>query len=82
MAMSRFEAEPRATRPTAYAGWQLELEQIADEEGMDLFWCAWAYSPAECCRHLESLPGVLPQLIARAKWSDACAGRRDLRRVS
>jgi hypothetical protein len=78
--MSRFEAEPRATKPPQFEAWLAELEEIADSEGVDLLCVAWLYSPVEPCDYLGRLPGLMQELLARARWADACAGRRDLRR--
>lgn len=69
-------------KPPAFEGWLCELCEIADTEGLDLLVMAWLYSPIEACDYLAAVPGLEQLLIARAKWSDACAGRRDLRRVS
>jgi hypothetical protein len=68
-------------KPRDYEAWHAELEEIADCEGFDLWAFCWLYSPKECSDYLASLPGAVQTLIARAKWADACAGRR-LRRVS
>jgi hypothetical protein len=59
--------------PTDFESWHAEISLIADQEGCDLFFLAWMYSPAECCDYLASLPGELERLIARARWADRCA---------
>jgi len=77
-----FDGVAYPPKPPAFEGWLCELCEIADTEGLDLFVMAWLYSPIPCCEYLAAVPGLEQLLIARAKWSDTCAGRRDLRRVS
>ena len=74
--------EPVPTKPRDYDGWLLDLGLVADSEGMELFCFALLYAPETCVRYLSAHPAIVASLVARARWADRCAGRRDLRRVS
>lgn len=67
-------------KPIDFESWLKDLELIVDSEGSDLFWLGWLYAPSQCCEYLQALPGVVQALIARARWTDRCAGYTDLRR--
>lgn len=71
---------PPSKKPPEFAGWLDEIELICDQEGLDLFLTAWMFSPNACCEFLESMPGVLQTLIARARWADQREGYIDRRR--
>jgi hypothetical protein len=70
MAMSRFEAEPRATKPTDFDPWLEELGLLADTEGAQaLLGIIW-YAPVECLAYLVTVPGLWAGLLARSKYAD------------
>jgi hypothetical protein len=68
--MRRFEMEPRPVVPSGFDDWLHELGMVADGEGewalVGLLW----HSPREHCAYLAGLPGVWPQLWARAQYAD------------
>ena len=70
--MLSFEAEPRTRKPEQFEAWLDEIGLLADCEGLEaLIGILQWFSPVECCAYLITLPGVWPELLARARFADA-----------
>jgi len=69
--MSRFEAEPRATKPKDFDPWAVELGLYAECEGLQaLLGIVTHYAPVECVRWLAVDQPLWAQLVARAREAD------------
>ena len=69
--ITRFEAEPRATKPQGFDAWLIEMGIVADCEGWWILVMAIIHAPVAHCQYLITIPGAWPELVARAHYADS-----------
>ena len=69
--ITRFEPEPRATKPADFDGWLDELGLYTDVSGeCGLVEVVMQYAPPECVRYLVAQQHLWQGLHARARYAD------------